>query len=219
MKKFMLSPSILDADFSRLDSAIKLLDTAKVDFIHLDIMDGHFVPNISFGPKIIKPLRALTKIPFDTHLMISAPEKYLDGFIDAGSDYITVHYEASKDMLGLMKSIKARGVKFGISIKPGTPVETLYDLLPELDLVLIMSVEPGFGGQKFMIAMLEKVKKLRALKDKNNYSYIIEIDGGINKETLPSAIEAGADAVVVGSAIFGAKDPAAEIEALRACVK
>jgi ribulose-phosphate 3-epimerase len=206
MRKIMLSTSILDSNFADIRTTIKMLDRAKVEFIHFDVMDGNFVPNITFGPKIIKPLRPLTTTPFDTHLMILNPEKYIDDFLQAGSDIITVHQES-------------RGKKVGFSIKPGTPAEVLYKYIDRIDLILVMSVEPGFGGQKFMEPVLNKVREYRDIVDKNKYDCLIEIDGGINKETAPLACAAGADILVSGSAIFGSKNPFKSIKELRNAVK
>src|ERR1035437_7838335 len=216
MRKVMLSPSILDSDFSEIKSTIKMLDKAKAEFIHFDVMDGNFVPAITFGPKIMKPLRALTKIVFDTHLMILNPDKYADLFIDAGADIVTVHMEAVKDMKAMIKQVKDRGKKIGASIKPDTPSKTLHKYMENLDLVLVMSVEPGFGGQKFMEPMLDKVRDFRSIIDSNKLNCIIEIDGGINRENAHLACRAGVDAIVAGNAIFGSKNPAQAIKELRA---
>ena len=215
----MLSPSILNSDFSCFDKTMKLLTAAKVDFIHLDIMDGNFVKNITFGAEIIKSLRPLTKIQFDAHLMVARPEKQLDNFIEAGADIVTVHFEAAKDVGKIIEYIKLKGKKAGLSIKPKTPVTKILDFVPDLDLVLIMSVEPGLGGQKFMPEVLPKVKKLREIIDKNRLSCLIEIDGGINKNTAPLACREGADVLVAGNAIFGSPDPQKAITELRNSVK
>jgi ribulose-phosphate 3-epimerase len=216
MRKVMISPSILDADFADIRSAIQALDRAKADFIHFDVMDGNFVPVITFGPKIMKPLRPLTKTLFDTHLMVLNPEKYIDSFIDAGADLITVHYEAVKDPDTVIKQIKNRGKKAGVSIKPGTPADVLDKYLAGLDLVLVMSVEPGYGGQKFMEPMLDKVKHYRQLIDRNKYTCLLEIDGGVNLQTLPLACAAGIDVFVAGNAVFGGGKPE---EAIRNLMK
>ncbi len=215
----MLSPSILNSDFSCFDKTMKLLTAAKVDFIHLDIMDGNFVKNMTFGAEIIKSLRPLTRIPFDAHLMIAKPEKQLDNFLNAGADIVTVHYEAAKDVSKIIRYIKSAGKKAGLSIKPATPVAKILDFVPELDILLIMSVEPGLGGQKFMPGALPKIKKLREIIDKNRLSCLIEIDGGINKYTAPLACSEGADVLVAGNAIFGSPDPKKAIKELRNSVK
>jgi ribulose-phosphate 3-epimerase len=214
-----ISASVLDADFSGIKDTLRMLEGAKVEYIHFDVMDGNFVPNLTFGAKLIKPLRPLTKLVFDTHLMINKPEKYLADFLDAGSDYVTVHAEATKKTKEIIEAIHARGKKAGLSIKPGTPLSSVMKWLPSLDLVLVMSVEPGFGGQKFMEKMLEKVKKLRAEIDRKKYNCLIEIDGGINIETAPIACAAGIDLFVAGRAIFGEKDPVAAIKNLMNAVK
>lgn len=216
MHNVMISPSILDSDFSEIKSTIKMLDRAKAEFIHFDVMDGNFVPALTFGPKIMKPLRKLTKAVFDTHLMINNPDKYADLFIDAGADIICVHQEAVKDMKAMIKQVKDRGKKIGVSIKPNTPASTLYPYMQALDLVLVMSVEPGFGGQKFMEPMLEKVRDFRSIIDKDRLHCLIELDGGVNKTNVHLACEAGVDAVVAGSAIFGSADPEEAIRELRA---
>lgn len=219
MRKVMISPSILDSDFSEIKNTIQLLNKAKSEYIHFDIMDGNFVPAITFGPKIIKPLRTLTKIIFDTHLMILNPAKYADLFMDAGSDIITVHLEAVKDMKSMIKQVKDRGKKIGVSIKPNTPAKKLHKYIDQLDLVLVMSVEPGFGGQKFMEPMLKKVIDFRNIIDKNHLNCLIEIDGGINKSNAHLACQAGVDIVVAGSAIFGSSNPTKAIKELRASFK
>ncbi|MEI7542684.1 MAG: ribulose-phosphate 3-epimerase [bacterium] len=219
MRKVMISPSILDSDFSAIKNTILMLNKAKSEYIHFDIMDGNFVPAITFGPKIIKPLRPLTKIIFDTHLMILNPDKYADLFMDAGSDIITVHLEAVKDMKAMIKQVKDRGKKIGVSIKPNTPSKKLHKYIDQLDLVLVMSVEPGFGGQKFMEPMLKKVIDLRNIIDKNHLNCLIEIDGGINKSNAHLACQAGVDIVVAGSAIFGSGNPTKAIKELRASFK
>jgi ribulose-phosphate 3-epimerase len=219
MRKLMLSPSILDSDFSDIKATFRFLEESRVDFVHLDVMDGNFVPNITFGPKVIKWFRPHTNLPFDAHLMIEKPERYIDGFLDAGCDYITVHEEATAEPKAIIKKIKNAGKKAGISIKPNTPVSSILKYVDQLDLVLVMSVEPGFGGQKFMSAMLEKTRSLRALIDKNHYNCLIEIDGGINKETAPLACSAGCDVLVAGNAIFGAVNRTDAVMELRNSVK
>lgn len=202
-----LSVSILDADFSCIKDTVRMLVTSKVDMIHFDVMDGNFVPNLTFGAKIIKPLRKLSKQIFDTHLMIKNPEKYMLDFVNAGCDIITIHYEATKNIYKIIQMAKKFGIKLGMSIKPQTPVSVLEKYLPYLDLVLVMSVEPGFGGQKFMKFVLQKIKSLKKIKISFNYKYLIEIDGGINLNIAPAAIKAGVDILVVGSAIFSSKNP------------
>lgn len=219
MKKVMFSPSVLDSDFTKIASTLKMLEEQKMDFVHFDVMDGNFVPNLTFGPRFIKYCRPHTKTTFDVHLMINNPDKYAEEFAKAGSDYITFHAETVKDPAAVIKQIKSYGKKVGMSVKPKTPVKELFPYVENLDLILIMSVEPGFGGQKFMEYMLEKSRELRKIIDNNKYNCILEIDGGINKETAPKAVAGGIDALVAGSAIFGAPDPIAAIAALREAVK
>lgn len=210
MKKIKLSVSILDSDFTQIKKTIKLLKKSKIDFIHFDVMDGVFVPNLTFGAKFISQIRKLTDLPFDVHLMIKNPEKNINDFINAGSDYITIHYESTKNILSALKKIKSAGIKTGISIKPKTKANKIIKYLKFLDLILIMSVEPGFGGQKFMPEVLDKVRFLKKLQKK--YKFLISIDGGINPETAPAACSAGVDILVSGSAIFKSKKPADTIK-------
>lgn len=207
-----IAPSILTADFNQLATEIESVKSA--DFLHLDVMDGHFVPNISFGSHVLSGLKKISKVPLDTHLMLSNPLDYIDQFVEIGSSYITVHVEANKVQESINR-IKASGIKAGITLKPKTKVETLYPYLDQVDLVLIMSVEPGFGGQKFMVDQLEKVKTLVELRKTYGYHYMIEIDGGINGDTAKLAKAAGVDIAVVGSFIFNAKDREAVIGSLR----
>lgn len=207
-----IAPSILTADFNQLATEIESVKSA--DFLHLDVMDGHFVPNISFGAHVLSGLKKISKVPLDTHLMLSNPLDYIDQFVEIGSSYITVHVEANKVQESINR-IKASGIKAGITLKPKTKVETLYPYLDQVDLVLIMSVEPGFGGQKFMVDQLEKVKTLVELRKTYGYHYMIEIDGGINGDTAKLAKAAGVDIAVVGSFIFNAKDREAVIGSLR----
>jgi ribulose-phosphate 3-epimerase len=195
-----------------------MLEASKIKYVHFDVMDGNFVPNLTFGAKIIKPLRPLTEMIFDTHLMIKNPDKYLDDFIKAGCDIITVHFEATNKLRQIIDAIHAAGKKAGLSIKPKTPVSKLIKWLPHIDLALIMSVEPGFGGQKFMHSALEKAKKIRQLIDKNNYSCILEIDGGVNAELVPLVCRAGIDLFVAGSAVFSSGDPVKAIKVLQEAI-
>lgn len=204
MKK--LSPSLLSADFANLEQQIKLIEQLQVPYLHLDVMDGVFVPNISIGIPVIKSIRKVSKMVFDVHLMIVEPEKYVEAFYKAGADIINFHAEATKDIAGTIKKIKDLGVKAGITLKPATDVSAIEDYLSELDLVLIMSVEPGFGGQKFMPKQLSKVKELAKIKKEKNLNFEIEIDGGIDIQNVKTVLDAGVDVVVAGSAVFGAKD-------------
>ena len=195
-----LSPSILAANFSRLGEEIAKIKDA--DYVHIDVMDGHFVPNITFGPGVVKCIRKTTDLVFDVHLMIENAEKYVDDFLNAGADIITVHYESNMDYEYIKNKVKEKGKKLGLSIKPKTDVSVLKDYLCDLDMILIMSVEPGFGGQKFMEESLEKIKKVRQM-DKN---IDIEVDGGIGLDNVKKVVDAGANVIVAGSAVFGAND-------------
>lgn len=202
---------MLSADFGHLDRDTRMIDESAAQWIHIDVMDGVFVPNISFGFPVIKPIRRASDKFLDVHLMIVEPEKYLKRFAEAGADLITFHYEATDDPREAIRLIKGCGVKAGISVKPATPVEVLEELLPELDLVLVMSVEPGFGGQSFIEGSWEKVRKLRRMIDERGLSVIVEIDGGVSVANAGDLFAAGCDALVAGSAVFGAADPKAEI--------
>ncbi len=202
MKKIFIAPSILSADFGNLEREIKDVEDGGADFIHVDVMDGHFVPNITIGPVVIKWIRRRTKLPLDVHLMIDEPIRYIKDFRDAGSDIITVHYEACDNLDETISMIKKSGAKAGISLKPKTPVDkNVSDIVTNLDLVLLMSVEPGFGGQEFMPDVVKKVKELR-----KTYIGLISIDGGINEKTAKVARDAGVDILVAGTAVFSQKD-------------
>ena len=202
MKKIQISPSILSADFSQLGNEIKRLEEGGADLIHVDVMDGHFVPNLTIGPPVIKALKKKCSIKFDVHLMISPVHKYIDAYADAGADIITFHPEATDDLSASIKRIKDFGKKVGVSLNPETSVSVIRDYLDQIDLVLIMSVNPGFGGQKFMPEVLEKIKELRNIQKEKNVDFDIEIDGGINFENSKIAIEAGANILVSGTTIF-----------------
>ena len=202
MKKIQISPSILSADFSQLGNEIKRLEEGGADMIHIDVMDGHFVPNLTMGPPIIKALRRYTKLLFDVHLMISPVHKYIKDYADAGADIITIHPEATKNLKESIQHIIDLNKKVGVSLNPETKIDLITDLLNKIDLVLIMSVNPGFGGQKFMPEVLDKIKQLRKIKDQKNIDFDIEIDGGINFDNSKLAIEAGANILVSGTTIF-----------------
>ena len=211
-----ISPSILSADFSILGDEIKNLEKAGADLIHVDVMDGHFVPNITMGPPIIKAIRKCTKLPFDVHLMISPVEEYIKAFADAGSDIITLHPEATDNLKRAIQTVKSHGKKAGVSLNPKTPISALMDVINDIDLILIMSVNPGFAGQSFMSEVLPKVSELRKMINDKKLKIDIEIDGGINFETAPLAVKAGANILVSGTTIFSGslKD---NIQKLRNC--
>ena len=202
MKKIQISPSILSADFSQLGNEIKKLEEGGADMVHVDVMDGHYVPNLTIGPPVIKALRKHTKLLFDVHLMISPVHKYIEDFANAGADIITIHPEATNNLQDSIKKIKEFNKKVGVSLNPESKLELIENSLDQVDLVLIMSVNPGFGGQKFIPEVLEKVKKLKQLRTDGKLNFDIEIDGGINFENSKSAIEAGVDILVSGTTIF-----------------
>ena len=206
MKKIQISPSILSADFSQLGSEIKKLEQGGADLIHVDVMDGHFVPNLTIGPPVIKNLRKYTKLPFDVHLMISPVHDYIQNYAEAGADIITIHPEATNDLKNSINLIKILGKKAGVSLNPKTEITTLISEIKNIDLILVMSVNPGFGGQKFMPEVLDKIKKLKNIKDEYGYKYNIEVDGGINFSNSRMVLEAGADILVSGTTIFKEND-------------
>ena len=214
----LISPSILSADFARLGEEVRAIDAAGADWIHVDVMDGHFVPNITIGPGVVKALRPHSAKPFDVHLMISPVDTYLEAFADAGADIITVHPEAGPHTHRTVQAIKALGKQAGVSLNPATPAKMLDYLIDEIDLVLVMSVNPGFGGQSFIASQLRKIEAVRKLIDKSGRDIRLEVDGGVNPETARQCVDAGADVLVAGSATFkgGPSQYAANIAALKA---
>ena len=210
---FKLAPSILSADFARLGDQVKQAADAGADYIHVDVMDGHFVPNLTIGPLIVAAIRPHTHLPLDVHLMIESPEKYIDEFANAGADIITVHQEACIHLHRVVEQIKAHGKRAGVAINPATPIATLEEIFPFVDLVLVMTVNPGFGGQAFIATMPQKIAALRKMIDARGLAIELEVDGGINAETAPRVVQAGAQVLVAGNAIF--KHPAGIVPAMK----
>ncbi|AIF66332.1 ribulose-phosphate 3-epimerase [Terribacillus saccharophilus] len=210
-----IAPSILSADFANLANEIRDVEKGGADYIHVDVMDGHFVPNITIGPLIVEAIRPVTKLPLDVHLMIENPDQYIDAFIKAGADIITVHQEACVHLHRTIMMIKEQGVKAGVVLNPATPVSLIEEILPELDMVLLMTVNPGFGGQRFIPSVLKKVEELSSLREALELDFEIEIDGGVNIETAGLCTNAGADVLVAGSAVYNQEDRAAAIAAIR----
>lgn len=211
----MVSPSLLSADFGNLQRDIEMLNASECDWYHLDVMDGVFVPNISFGFPVMQAMAKHATKPLDVHLMIVQPEKFIKEVKALGARVMNVHYEACTHLHRVIQAIKAEGMLAGVTLNPHTPVSVLEEIAPDLDLVMLMSVNPGFGGQKFIPSMVEKTRKLRALLDRTGSKALIEVDGGVNRETGKLLVEAGADVLVAGSAIFGASDPVAEVAVLK----
>ncbi|MFJ5713354.1 ribulose-phosphate 3-epimerase [Neobacillus sp. NPDC093127] len=210
-----IAPSILSADFSKLGEEITAVEKAGADYIHIDVMDGHFVPNITIGPLIVEAIRPITKLPLDVHLMIENPDQYIEAFAKAGADYITVHVEACRHLHRTIQNIKSFGIKAGVVLNPATPVESIQHIIGDIDMVLLMSVNPGFGGQKFIPEVLPKIKTVKRMAEEKGLALEIEIDGGVNPETGKLCMEAGANVLVAGSAIYNQPDYAKAISLIR----
>jgi ribulose-phosphate 3-epimerase len=214
-RRVFIAPSVLSADFGALADGVRKVESMGGDFVHLDIMDGCFVPNITFGPKAVTDLRPVSKLPFDVHLMICRPEQYVETFCAGGADYVTIHLEATTHIDRVLNAIRESGKKPGIALVPSTPAEALSEVLPLVDIVLVMTVNPGFGGQTLIPQCLRKVETLCRMREDAHHRFLIEVDGGINRRTIGDALSAGADVIVAGSALFGAKDPSQEVAFLR----
>ncbi|HSE59696.1 MAG TPA: ribulose-phosphate 3-epimerase [Nitrospiraceae bacterium] len=210
-----IAPSILSADFARLADEIARVEQGGADWLHVDVMDGHFVPNLTVGPPIVESIRKVTRLPLDVHLMVTNPDDCIGAFAEAGAAYLTVHVEACQHLHRTVQFIKERGVKAGVTLNPATSVVTLEEILPDVDLILVMSVNPGFGGQQFIPGSLDKIKKVRAMLDQARSQALLEVDGGVKVDNTASVVEAGADVLVAGSAIFCSDDYAGTIKAMR----
>ncbi|XCH47266.1 ribulose-phosphate 3-epimerase [Thermodesulfovibrio sp. 3907-1M] len=215
----MIAPSILSADFGRLSEEIKLAEKAGVDMIHIDVMDGHFVPNITIGPLIVEAVRKTTHLPLDVHLMITNPEQYISDFVKAGADYLTVHVETCIHLHRTVWQIKEQGIKAGVSLNPATPLNTVEEIIHDIDLLLIMSVNPGFGGQNFIPSSIDKIKIAKSMILKKGYQVLVEVDGGVKLENAKEIVKAGADILVMGSAFFSEKDYKKFMEKLKEKLK
>jgi ribulose-phosphate 3-epimerase len=211
-----IAPSLLSADFAHLADEVAMCEAGGADWLHIDVMDGQFVPNLTFGAKVIETVRRLTKLPLDVHLMVVEPEKYFDDFVTAGATGLTIHVEAAPHLHRQLTRIRELGCAAGVALNPATPVESIREIVPELDLLLIMTVNPGFGGQEFIPYSVEKVQRARALLDASGSGATLEVDGGISRKTIAQVHDAGADTFVAGNSIFSARDPQKEIAALRA---
>jgi len=211
----LIAPSLLSADFLHLEKEVTLMQESGADWLHYDVMDGQFVPNLSFGPKVLADIHRITDLPLDVHLMVHEPFHLLEPFAQAGADYITIHVEACKAPQRYFDKISDLGLKSGITLRPGTPLEKIEPWLEQVDLVLVMSVEPGYGGQAFMPESIERIKELKNMRKKRKLSYLIEVDGGINTDTAKFVTQAGADVLVAGSALFGRKNPQKRMKKMR----
>lgn len=214
----MIAPSLLSADFTKLEIQIKACEDGNAKLLHCDIMDGHFVPNLTFGPFIVKQINKITRLPLDAHLMVTNPDDYIQAFAEAGVQYLTVHQETVYHLHRTIQNIKALGIKAGVALNPATPVYMLNELFDELDLILIMSVNPGFGGQKFIPNALNKIRELAELREKYNYNYLIQVDGGVSIENINEISDAGCDIFVAGSSIFGTEDISKTVKIMDAIV-
>jgi len=217
MQPPIVAPSLLSADFSCLADGVSLIEKSAADWVHLDVMDGSFVPQITFGHKMVTDIRRITDLPLDVHLMVVHPETLVEGFCGAGADYVTVHAEASVHLHRLLTGIKKLGCKAGVSIVPSTPLSAIQEITPVVDMVLIMTVNPGYGGQTIIPTCLDKVRKLKDLKSKKGYEFLIQVDGGINLDTYEQAIRAGSEVLVMGSAFFNDRDPGSLIDRIKRC--
>jgi len=215
-EEVLIAPSILSADFACLGAGIETVEAAGADWIHVDVMDGHFVPNLTVGPPVVKALKRIAAVPLDVHLMIANPDETVRWYLDAGADLVTVHAEACRDLAGVLRTIREAGARAGVSIKPNTPVDAIAGVIGSVDVVLVMSVEPGFGGQAFMQESLAKIAAVRNLSRSAGVDVLIEVDGGIDQTTAPLVTAAGARMLVAGSAVFGRPDPGAALLAIRA---
>lgn len=211
-----IAPSILSADFARLGEEVRAIDEAGADWIHVDVMDGHFVPNITIGPPVVRAIKRIAQRPLDVHLMIQGPDRYLEAFVSAGAAMLSVHVEVLPHLHRTLRAIKDLGAKAGVVLNPSTPLTAIEEVLGDVDHVLVMSVNPGFGGQRFIPASVDKIRRLRALLDRAGSAAPIEVDGGIDLQTIRSVVEAGAEILVAGQAVYGTPDPAAAVRALRA---
>lgn len=218
-KNGLLAPSILSARFTHLNEDIRLVDEAGADYIHCDVMDGHFVPNLTFGPPVIKQIRSVTNKPLDVHLMVSNPEAVADDYIEAGSDLLSFHYEAATHHQRLLTHIRSKNCKAGIALNPSTPIWVLEDIIPDLDFVLIMSVNPGFGGQSFIPQILDKISRLDNLRKEKNADFLIHVDGGVNSKNIKNIFDTGADVFIAGNAIYAADSPSRALKMLKDCVR